>query len=966
VPAPAAVTTSDNCDQAVKVSMAETVIPGACSDSYSLQRTWTSVDSCGNSVSHTQTITVQDTTVPVLSSNPANAAVECDNVPEPTLLTATDNCSSSAVTFTETRADGACPSSYVLTRAWTAADACGNSVSHTQIITVQDTTGPVLSSNPANALVECDSIPAPALVSATDNCDGTLAVEYSESAVAGACEGASVITRTWTATDECGTSVVHVQTLTVVDTTSPVLSGTPADVTVECDSVPAPAAVTTSDNCDQAVKVSMAETVIPGACSDSYSLQRTWTSVDSCGNSVSHTQTITVQDTTVPVLSSNPANAAVECDNVPEPTLLTATDNCSSSAVTFTETRADGACPSSYVLTRAWTAADACGNSVSHTQTVSVSDTQAPILVGVPADATVPKGQIPAPAQVVASDNCDGSLPVDFTEVEVRPPGSCDYTLIRTWTVTDACGNTNTAEQVINVTGAVFLILDEDALDNGLSTIEALANAGICGNGDPATCVNDDIVTDWTLRTPLFSRPPTAAGTELLVPGGQVSDEGWFVATQGFNSPITPQDYYEGNIADESTLDKTPGVFALGNADLNALIGQCICAVVYDSDVSMTDTSEANLQGATLGLTAFFVVDVIAPGTLPESGSSSSLNDVLIELADPNDVPTLCQVAPTPEPSICSNGCDDVNSCTADACSQSTGFCSHEFNTADSSCSATVGSNVIIDCAAGTTTICYDVHTNSGFELSHESICVPDGVSVTGSGTAPCQRTEYGRDGSIDYNGTVFKFECTSGTGQPFAGQFCLTFDGVFEVSEDNLAWIKRGGLEEETRTLGISACGQQPVLSDVCTSSVAIHIDLSPTASKSTRIVCNDDVLRAQVAEMAGTPLFYTTVLQNDDDDIVVSFIDSPDASAAEAAQAVILAIEDGSHPSCLRNAEAVELVDIDGDTLYEIILSSDSSSSPRGDSARSGNSGDSSDASLVVPQWMALIFVVMLTVIF
>ena len=49
-----------------------------------------------------------------------------------------------------------------LTRVWTATDNCGNVATATQVITVQDTTDPVLVGVPADATVECDAVPAAA------------------------------------------------------------------------------------------------------------------------------------------------------------------------------------------------------------------------------------------------------------------------------------------------------------------------------------------------------------------------------------------------------------------------------------------------------------------------------------------------------------------------------------------------------------------------------------------------------------------------------------------------------------------------------------------------------------------------------------------------------------------------------------------------------------------------------------
>jgi hypothetical protein len=119
----------------------------------------------------TQVITVQDTQAPVISAAPANVTVECNEVPAAAILTATDNCNTPVVVYSEVRTNGNCPSNYILTRTWTATDASGNTSSKTQVITVQDTQAPVLSAAPADVTVECDAVPAAAILTATDNCN---------------------------------------------------------------------------------------------------------------------------------------------------------------------------------------------------------------------------------------------------------------------------------------------------------------------------------------------------------------------------------------------------------------------------------------------------------------------------------------------------------------------------------------------------------------------------------------------------------------------------------------------------------------------------------------------------------------------------------------------------------------------------------------------------------------------------
>jgi large repetitive protein len=469
--APAVVTASDNCDSDVTVVFSEVRTDGACPDTYTLTRTWTATDNCGNSITHVQVISVEDTTAPVWDQvMPVDITVECDGVPAaPAVVTASDNCDSDVtVVFSEVRTDGACPDTYTLTRTWTATDNCGNSITHVQVISVEDTTAPVWDQvMPVDITVECDGVPAaPAVVTASDNCDSEVLVEFSEVRTDGACADTYTLTRTWTATDNCGNSITHTQTITIQDTTDPVfVEDLPQDVTVECNAVPQAVTLTATDNCDTDVPVVYNEVRTDGACIDSYILTRTWTATDNCGNSITHTQTITVQDTTDPVFVEDlPQNVTVECNAVPQAVTLTATDNCDTDVpVVYNEVRTDGACIDSYILTRNWTATDNCGNSITHVQVISVEDTTAPVWDQVmPTDITVECDGVPAaPAVVTVSDNCDSDVLVEFTEV--RTDGSCPdtYTLTRTWTATDNCGNSITHVQVISVEDTTAPVWDQ-------------------------------------------------------------------------------------------------------------------------------------------------------------------------------------------------------------------------------------------------------------------------------------------------------------------------------------------------------------------------------------------------------------------------------------------------------------------------------------------------------------------------
>ena len=555
VPGPAVLTAADNCDPNPVLSFDEVITPGSCAGSYTITRTWTALDDCGNSQIASQVITVEDTTAPALAGVPGDITVSPENVPLAASPTASDNCDSSpAVSLAEVITPGSCAGSYILTRTWTATDDCGNSSSAAQVVTVVDATAPVLAGVPADVTAECDSVPAPASPTATDNFDAAPVVSFLETITAGVCAGDYVLTRTWTATDECGNSssavqVVTVQdttapsidiaasdltiecdgagnnaeltawldssagasasdlcgavtwshdfsvlsdecgatgsaivtftatdecgnasvnsaTITIQDTTAPSLAGVPSNVTVQCDNVPGPAVLTAADNCDPNPVLSFDEIITPGACAGSYTITRTWTALDECGNSQIASQVITVEDPTAPALAGVPGDITVSPENVPLAASPTASDNCDSSpVVSLAEAITPGSCAGSYILTRTWTATDDCGNSSSAAQVVTVVDATAPVLVGVPADVTAECDSVPAPASPTATDNFDAAPVVSFLETIAAGVCAGDYVLTRTWTATDECGNSSSAVQVVTVQDTTGPSIDIAASD---------------------------------------------------------------------------------------------------------------------------------------------------------------------------------------------------------------------------------------------------------------------------------------------------------------------------------------------------------------------------------------------------------------------------------------------------------------------------------------------------------------------
>ncbi|MCO6484524.1 MAG: HYR domain-containing protein, partial [Saprospiraceae bacterium] len=354
-----------------------------------------------------------------------------------------------------------------ITRTWTATDNCGNAITHTQVITVEDTTVPTWNQPmPANVTVQCHLVPAPASpITASDNCDPNVTVTFTEVSTqnpdVNSCGFMNyTITRTWTATDNCGNAITHTQVITVIDTTSPVLAGVPGNVTVQCDAVPPAAVVTATDNCDPDVPVVLTETVIPGNCPNNYTLIRTWTATDNCGNTATGSQVITVQDNTAPVALCKNHTAYLNANGTVEIFVYQidngSTDNCALTNLSISPSQFTCADVGPNVVTL--TATDACGNTGTCTAIVTVVDDIKPIVsckdleILLDADGN-PVTIGPNDLLNSANDNCGiASIELSQTIFDCSDLGTTTVKV----TVTDVNGNKSECQSKVTVKDPVL------------------------------------------------------------------------------------------------------------------------------------------------------------------------------------------------------------------------------------------------------------------------------------------------------------------------------------------------------------------------------------------------------------------------------------------------------------------------------------------------------------------------------
>ncbi len=206
-------------------------------------RTWTATDRDGNSATAVQTITRTDNQAPRITTvnpllngfrNGDTLTFECDRTPvfAASDVRATDDCSTPTVSFVDlAQRFGICAidNYYILMSCvWVATDACGNRDSLKIFIKMTDNNPPVFGPNlPRDTVVVSNAaVPVAVAPTATDACS-TPRITLTESRLD------SVITRTWTATDQCGNTSVHTYRITV----SPNGGGSGGGSTIRPDAV---------------------------------------------------------------------------------------------------------------------------------------------------------------------------------------------------------------------------------------------------------------------------------------------------------------------------------------------------------------------------------------------------------------------------------------------------------------------------------------------------------------------------------------------------------------------------------------------------------------------------------------------------------------------------------------------------------------------------------------------------------
>ncbi|WP_378187410.1 T9SS type A sorting domain-containing protein [Aquimarina sp. W85] len=519
---------------AVEVLFVDEIIEGECLGKFLINRTFTATDAAGNSLTCLQTITVEDTTAPKITC-PENITVQGDPTitPSPEVTgtaTATDNFDNPealVIEFIDSEPIEIDTNIFTITRSWTATDSCENcSEICEQIITIES--GPDLELEcPESITVEAGTTIDPSVTGEpTTNAD---TFTFVDEIIEGNCLGDSIINRTFTVTDAEGNSLTCVQIITVEDTTVPEIV-CPEAITVQGDPTitPSPEVTGTATATDivdgqDTLNISFEDAMPTETSPNVFSLTRTWTATDSCGNSISCDQVITIESGADLELEC-PESITVEAGTTIDPS-VTGEPTTNADTFTFVDEIIEGNCLGNFVINRTFTVTDAEGNSLTCVQIITVEDTTVPEIV-CPEAITVQEDPTITPSPEVtgtatATDIVDGqdTLNISFEDAMPTETSPNVFSLTRTWTATDSCGNSISCDQVITIESGAVLELEcpESITVEAGTTIDPLVTGEPTTNADTFTFV-DEIIEGNCLGDSIINRTFTvtdAAGNSL-------------------------------------------------------------------------------------------------------------------------------------------------------------------------------------------------------------------------------------------------------------------------------------------------------------------------------------------------------------------------------------------------------------------------------------------------------------------
>ncbi len=545
----------DNCDGTVEVTfIPSALVVGTCPNTGVITYTFDAQDACGNMATQlTRTVTIIDSQKPVIMTPPSDVIVECDgagNIADLAAfeaafggMMAMDNCNAAPIlSFVAGTATTTCGGTQTIPYTFTATDACGNAISEVANLVIIDTTDPVVVP-PAPLAENCGSEDLEAwalMATATDVCNANPQITYAIIEHTEVCTVGVGFTETFTvaftATDNCGNQHTLNSTYTVQDIVAPVFDTPPADLVLTCgDDVSASISAwlntaVVSDNCGTVTVTNDWDGTTPDLCGDAAGVTVTFTASDGCLETTATATITSNNDTAGPTFINCPANMTVAVDvdlctaNVIYSTPIA--EDCNGATVAFTSGIASGEPFPLGDTDIVFTATDGCNNTSTCEFTITVIDSQNPVI------------NCPPSINVCADDGTCTWLATTATDPTFA---DCTNTNL-SYEIVDPMGVATTGTGLISAAAETFAI-GSNTVTYTLTDSGDPANTSICsftvevenctsGYFDLASVwcqeapASDPLTFDFTLNENLFFEPSTATITLTSDPVGFITGSG--------------------------------------------------------------------------------------------------------------------------------------------------------------------------------------------------------------------------------------------------------------------------------------------------------------------------------------------------------------------------------------------------------------------------------------------------------
>jgi len=422
------------------------------------------VSNCCDEVS--EDIIFEDDEEPEFDMEPADITVSCyaDVLPPEDLL-ATDNCAADAmVAATETDNSDMCDGGTII-REWEFTDNCGNSVMHTQTITIEGIEAPELINPPGDIVISCDeTVPPPIDLSYTNGASGACLIEGMITPVVNGTFDicGTIITYEWEFTDMCGNDLIHTQTIEIEPAEDVIFLNPPANMILNCEDPIPPALDLDYSNADSGpclIEGSVSPTTNGTFDACGATIVNTWEFTDACNNTIEHEQTIIIRPAEQAEFVNPPSDITLACDDFLNYTIedLDYTNNSTGAceimgSVSPTITDNTNNCGGNIEVDYEYT--DDCGREIQHSQSITIDPPPMATFLTLPPDITVQCDEIPNPADGLDYTNSESGICLieGIADVDiVEDLDVCGGAITNTWEFEDDCGRLLEHVQTITI-----------------------------------------------------------------------------------------------------------------------------------------------------------------------------------------------------------------------------------------------------------------------------------------------------------------------------------------------------------------------------------------------------------------------------------------------------------------------------------------------------------------------------------